>query len=101
MNLNLDIIIKIASFIGSLGVIIASLKVILSKAFKPLNDKIDIIDKNQCHNYLVDFLSDKESGLAKNEFQITRAYEVYDHYTKDLKGNSYIHDKWEKLMKGE
>jgi hypothetical protein len=23
---------------------------------------------------------------------------LYDHYTKDLGGNSYIHTKWEKVM---
>ena len=38
-------------------------------------------------------------GVEKDEVQIKRAYEVYEHYTKDLHKNSYIHDKWEKLMK--
>lgn len=64
-----------------------------------IEHRTDKIDENQCRNFLVDFLSDVESGLEKDEIQIKRAYEVYEHYTKDLHKNSYIHDKWERLMK--
>lgn len=78
------------------------------EALKPLNDKLDTIEKrvdkideNQCRNFLVDFLADIEKGIEKDEVQIKRAYEVYEHYTNDLHKNSYIHDKWEKLMRGE
>ncbi|MCI9247404.1 MAG: hypothetical protein HFJ30_09985 [Clostridia bacterium] len=68
-------------------------------ALSPLEQKIDKIDENQCRNFLVDFLADIENGVEKDEVQIKRAYEVYEHYTNDLHKNSYIHDKWEKLMK--
>lgn len=68
-------------------------------ALNPLEKKIDKIDENQCRNFLVDFLADIEKGQIKDEVQIKRAYEVYEHYTNDLHKNSYIHDKWEKLMK--
>ncbi len=95
-----DIIIKISAFITALTTILVFIKKIMDHQFKPINNKIDIIDKNQCRNYLVDFLADIEAGVEKDECQIERAYELYDHYTKDLNGNSYIHDKWEKLMKG-
>lgn len=72
---------------------------ILKKMFKPINEKIDRLDIGQARNYLVDFLADIENGEHKDECQIERAYELYDHYTNDLKGNSYIHSKWEKVMK--
>jgi len=48
--------------------------------------------------YLTDFLSDLENGQTKSDIQIKRAYEVYEEYS-DLHGNSYVHDKWEELVK--
>lgn len=95
-----DKIILIGSLIVACTTIITAINKILKKLFAPMNTKIDNIDKNQCRNYLVDFLADIESGMKKDECQIERAYELYDHYTKDLNGNSYIHDKWGKLMNG-
>ena len=71
----------------------------MNKQFEPLYTKIDKLDINQCRNYLVDFLADVELGIKKDETQVKRAYEIYDHYVNDLRGNSYIHDKWERLMK--
>ena len=68
--------------------------------FEPVNKKIDGLDLSQARNYLVDFLADIENGEKKDECQVERAYELYDHYTKDLHGNSYIHAKWGKVMKG-
>lgn len=75
------------------------------EALKPVTNKLDDIEKridkldiHQCRSYLVDYLSDKEAGIDKNDIQTKRAYELYDHYC-ELGGNSYIHDKWEKIMK--
>lgn len=47
---------------------------------------------------LTNFLSEVEAGTKKSPIQIRRAYEVYEEYTK-LNGNSYIHDKWEELVR--
>lgn len=93
-----NIIILIASFITAVTTIIVAIQKILKKMFEPINKKIDNIDLGQARNYLVDFLADIEAGVKKDECQIERAYELYDHYTKDLGGNSYIHAKWEKIM---
>ena len=49
-------------------------------------------------NFLVNFLADVENGDEKDDVQTKRACEVYDHYVKDLHGNSYIHDKWTRVM---
>ena len=100
----------IVAFIGSITAIIVALKKIIEKQLSPINHKIEKLDENinhkiekldinQCRNYLVEFLADVENGIKKDEAQITRANEVYDHYTNDLKRNSYIKNKWEKLMK--
>lgn len=65
------------------------------------NKKIDKIDKVRLESdktYLIDFLSELEAGIQKSPIQIKRAYEIYEEYTK-LHGNSYIHNKWEELVK--
>ena len=111
------VVISIATFLNAISIIIAFIsqfkkpidKVVdnrFKEALEPLNSKLeaieqrtDKIDENQCRNFLVDFLADIENGQEKDEIQIKRAYEVYEHYTKDLHKNSYIHDKWERLMK--
>ena len=100
MNNIANTIILIASFITAVTTIIISMKKKKKKMFEPVNKKIDGLDLSQARNYLVDFLADVENGEKKDECQIERAYELYDHYTKDLHGNSYIHAKWEKVMKG-
>lgn len=91
-------IILIGTLITAVGAIIKALQIMLKKMFQPIHNKIDNLDLGQARNYLVDFLADVENGVPKDECQIERAYELYDHYTKDLGGNSYIHTKWEKVM---
>ena len=100
MNNIANTIILIASFLTAVSTILLAMHKILKKMFEPINSKIDGLDLSQARNYLVDFLADIENGEKKDECQIERAYELYDHYTKDLHGNSYIHAKWEKVMKG-
>lgn len=80
-----NIIILIASLVTAITTIIIAIKKMLNKMFEPINTKIDNIDLGQARNYLVDFLADIENGEHKDECQIERAYELYDHYTKDLR----------------
>ena len=47
---------------------------------------------------LVNFINDIEHGVYKSQIQKQNAYELYDRYIA-LGGNSYIHDKFEKLIK--
>lgn len=114
---------NIILFIGSLATFLNSILIIIGfvskakkpvdkavdkrfqEALKPITSKLDVIEEridkldiHQCRSYLVDYLSDKEAGIEKNDIQTKRAYEIYDHYC-ELGGNSYIHDKWEKIMK--
>ena len=89
----------ILAFGGSIASVLVGIKKILNKQLEPINEAIESLDINQCKNYLVRFLSDVERGEKMDDVEIKRAYDAYDHYTKDLHANSYIHDKWEKLMK--
>ena len=92
----------IAGLIGSVGVIIAFLQKGLKKTIKneldPISQQINNLDISQCKNYLVRFLADVEQGNELDEVERERAYEIYDHYTNDLKQNSYIHKRWNELM---
>lgn len=89
----LDLIIKLSSLIVAVGVILSN----INKIFNPIYKKINELEKNQCKN----FLARKENNEKITDSQINRAYEVYDHYINDLKGNSFIKDKWERLMDNE
>lgn len=79
----------------------------LKVALKPLNDKMDAMAENnkrvelESHkNFLVRFLADIEQGQPIDEIELERFHEVYSRYTSpELGGNSYIHDKVEKLKK--
>ena len=77
----------------------------VNSCLKPINDsinnlsgKVDDVDMNSCKNFLVRFLADVEQGNEIDEIEKERFYEVYEHYTKKG-GNSYIHDKYDKLKK--
>ena len=99
----------IAGLIGSAGVIIAFLQKGLKKTIKnelepmsiqieKINSNVNGLDVSQCKNFLVRFLADVEQGNKLDEVEKERAYEIYDHYTNDLKQNSYIHKRWEELV---
>ena len=99
----------IAGIITSGSVIVVLMQKVLKKTIKnelePMSEKIEKIsedvktlDTTQCKNFLVRFLADVEQGNELDEVEKERAYEVYDHYTNDLKQNSYIHKRWNELM---
>lgn len=88
----------LVSFISALVYLSKTLKKVVEKTLKPINDSIKSLDISQCKNFLVRFLADIEQGNELDKVEIERAYEIYDHYTNDLKQNSYIHVRWEQLM---
>ena len=99
---------QIATFLAFLVGIIGSIEYLsiriqkqVNKTLKPINDNIKELDVSQCKNFLVRFLADVEQGKQLDSVEKERAYEVYDHYTNDLKQNSYIHRRWEELMENE
>lgn len=102
----LNALIAIASFIGKIKKPVDNVvEKKFEKALEPINNKlstidkrIDELDKNECKNYLTEFIEDVKNGVAKSDIQKQRATEVYDHYREDLHGNSYIHDGWQKYV---
>lgn len=47
-------------------------------------------DKEKTKNFLVSMLADIERGVEWGDIERQRFYEQYDHYAKDLNGNTYI-----------
>ena len=104
-----SIITLLSIFIGCITGIISFTKSFVSKVLKPLDQKIDNLQQTSSvyrnnieleliKMFLVNFIHDTEKGIAKSQIQKKNAYELYDRYLS-LGGNSYIHDKWEKLAK--
>jgi len=93
------IILSLGELITAISIIIVAVNKIFKTKLDPINKSIEKLDENQCKNFLVTFLKALENGETMDEAEVKRAYEVYDHYKNDLHKNSYIHDKWEKLMK--
>ena len=91
----------LVGFISALVYLSKILKKALEKALKPINEHMVSLDIGQCKNFLVRFLADVEKGKELDEVEVERAYEIYDHYTNDLKQNSYIHKRWKELMEKE
>ena len=52
-----------------------------------INNRILKMDKNQCMNYLTEFLADVRNEVHKTEYQKARAH-----------GNSYIQEQWDMYM---
>ena len=111
----MNLLANIAELIGALSVIIGAvvafekwskgkLTHLLLKSFLDkldnLENRILKMDKNQCMNYLTEFLADVKNEVPKTQYQIARAHDVYRHYKEDLKGNSYIQEQWNLYMKG-
>ena len=87
----------IVGLIGSVKYLSTELKNQVNKTLEPINKSIKELDVSQCKNFLVTYLEDKENNVKIDTARVERAYEIYDHYTNDLKQNSYIHKRWEEL----
>ena len=71
----------------------------LQKEINVVKEDLIVVGEDQCKNYLVRFLADVEDGEELSGLEEERAYDAYEKYTKTYHGNSYIHDRWDKLMK--
>lgn len=101
----------LGSVISSISIIAGVVGVCVSKSMKKINVKIDNLkdelndklyeqDVRDCRIQLNFFLNKVESnGLESIDDQELELYSnLYDHYTEDLGKNSFIHDKWKRVM---
>lgn len=89
----------IVAIITSGEFIVSRMKKVFEKSIQPLNDKIDRVDKNATMNYLTRSIADIERGNQLEGAERMRFFEQYEHYTKDLNGNTYIHEEVERLKR--
>lgn len=100
----------IIGLIGSMCTLANYLKKVLEKTFRPTNDKIDKmektlsskidkVDKNATMNYIVRCFNDVDRGISLDSASKMRLKDQYEHYVRDLNGNTYIHDEYERLKK--
>ena len=68
----------------------------LEKTNKEILKRLDAVDIENCKNFLVTFLAEVSRGEMKDETELQRFWEEYEHYQK-LGGNSYIRNKVEEL----
>ena len=83
------------------------LEKLLNKQFEDVNDKlgemqasIRTLDVQATKNFLVRYLADIERGNVIYDSEKQRFWEEYDHYTDDLKENSFIKE-WTGRLKEE
>lgn len=97
------------SFVTAIGVMYKAIRSGIKKVFdaqtktildkiETLSKKVDQTEQSVCKNYIVPFLSSVERGEAMDQIEILRFWEEYDLY-KSAGGNSYIHDRVERLRK--
>lgn len=100
-----DILIQAASTISAISIItavvVSNMKKYLCTELCEIKKTVKDMDYNHCKTHLTEFLADIKCGVCKSDVQMLRAYEVYEHYVKDLNGNSYICDEWNKIIKKE
>ena len=96
-----DLIIRLSVVAGAVGVLYKLLMTgfdkSLNKSLKPIKDDLRDEKMKRLKSELTTFMYLAEIGTISPEQKIL-AHEDYDEYTR-LKGNSYIHDKFEKLNK--
>jgi len=102
MNNFFDIIIYASSVLVATvtitGFIVRWIDKRLKVMIEPLKTQIHKMDVKECRRFLIDFLIDVENTAYKDAVQWKFAHDVYDHYIKDLKENSYVKDKWERVV---
>ena len=69
----------------------------INKTLTDIDTRLVKVDKEACKNFLVRCLADVENGSELTETEAERFWEQYDHYIKDLKQNTYIEAKVQKL----
>lgn len=102
------------AFILALGGGLFALYTAIKKAFeaglKPVIEKIETvehslkdemkkIDMNATKNFLVAQIDEVERGQTLDAITLERFWEQYEHYIKDLEGNTYIKKRVEALQK--
>jgi len=94
-----NLMVWVTGFIGGIWIIVKAVKKAIDKGFEPINKAINSVDKNATMNYLVARMDEIDNGQKLEGVPRKRFLEEYEHYTKDLGGNTYIHEEYDRLKK--
>lgn len=94
-----DFMLWLVAFGTATFTIVKAVKSAIAKGFEPIEQKIDKVDMNATKNYLVQTIVDVDRNGNIDPTNKVRFYEQFEHYQKDLGGNSYIKDEVERLKK--
>lgn len=100
----------IVTLVGGLWAVYTAIKKAFNKGLEPIVKQINTvetnlkselkkIDMNSTKNFLVARINEIEQGQKLDQVSLERFWEEYEHYTKDLGGNSYIVKRVEALQK--
>ena len=70
----------------------------IDKTQKAILTRLDAVDIENCKNYLITFLSEVSRGEVKDEIEIKRFWEEFEHYAA-CGGNSYVKHRVDELQK--
>ena len=105
MNNFFDLVIYASTILASTvtitGFVVKWLDKRLKFMLEPIKIQIHKMDVKECRRFLIDFLIDVENHICKDQVQWKFAHDVYDHYINELKENSYVKDKWERVVNHE
>lgn len=111
-NITLGEIAKVLAFVvGIIGSVlylkkgtVKGLSKVINEELEPIKKEIKEVKEETAKNNLSSIKTDlinlmelADKGTISTEQKI-RSYELYDYYSQHG-GNSYVHDKWEKLKK--
>lgn len=94
-----DLMLWVTAFGTATFTIVKAVKKAIASGFKPIEAKIDKVDLNATKNYLVQQIGEIDRNGCIDKAVKVRFYEQFQHYEKDLNGNSYIHDEVDRLKK--
>ena len=100
----------VVTLVGGLWAVYKAIKKAFNSGLDPIVKQINSvesnlkselvkIDMNHTKNFLVARINDIEQGQKLDEVSLERFWEEYEHYTKDLGGNSYIVKREKALQK--
>lgn len=69
----------------------------IDKLQETMDEKLDKVDRNATMNYLVARMADIDNGEKLDGVARKRFIDEYEHYTKELSGNSYIKEEFDRL----
>lgn len=88
----------LVTFCGGIFAIYKAVKSAIDKGFKPIYDKINVVDMNATKNFLVPKIAELKAGEKLDDVTRKQFIDQYEHYIA-IGGNSFIKLEYDKLVR--